>query len=94
MLDLWLSIDFKVNDMSDSTELLQQLIAQGRAQGLTQAALARRAGITAEALSRAKKAGDMRVSTLADLARVVGLTLALVPDSPLQEKIETGKLFE
>jgi DNA-binding phage protein len=80
--------------MSDSAKLLQQLIAQGKAQGLTQVALARRAGITAEALSRAKKAGDMRVSTLADLARGVGLRLALVPDSPLQEKIESGRLFE
>lgn len=80
--------------MSDSSDLLQQLIARGRVQGLTQVELARRAGITAEALSRAKKAGDMRVSTLADLARAVGLTLALVPDSPLQEKIDSGRLFE
>ena len=80
--------------MADSTDLLQLVLARGKAQGLTQIALARRAGITAEALSRAKKAGDMRVSTLAELARAVGLTLALVPDSPLQEKIESGKLFE
>ena len=80
--------------MSESSDLLQQLIARGRVQGLTQVELARRAGITAEALSRAKKAGDMRVSTLADLARAVGLTLALVPDSPLQEKIDSGRLFE
>ena len=80
--------------MSDSSDLLQQLIARGRVQGLTQVELARRAGITAEALSRAKKAGDMRVSTLADLARAVGLTLGLVPDSPLQEKIDSGRLFE
>ena len=56
-------INVQVNTMSDSVKLLQQLLAQGKAQGLTQIALARRAGITAEALSRAKKAGDMRVST-------------------------------
>ena len=87
-------INVQVNTMSDSVKLLQQLLAQGKAQGLTQIALAQRAGITAEALSRAKKAGDMRVSTLADLARGVGLRLALVPDSPLQEKIESGQLFE
>lgn len=80
--------------MSDSSDLLRQILARSREQGLTQIALARRAGITAEALSRAKKAGDMRVSTLADLARVVGLTLALVPDSPLVEKIDSGTLFE
>ena len=80
--------------MSNSSDLLQQLIMHGRAQGWTQRELAQRAGITPEALSRAKKAGDMRVSTLADLARAVGLTLALVPDSPLQERIESGRLFE
>jgi DNA-binding phage protein len=80
--------------MADSADLLQRVLAQGKTQGLTQIALAQRAGITPEALSRAKKAGDMRVSTLADLARAVGLRLALVPDSPLLEKIESGKLFE
>ena len=31
---------------------------------------------------------------LADLARAVGLTLTLVPDSPLLEKIDSGTLFE
>ena len=80
--------------MADSADLLKLVLARGKAQGLTQIALAQRAGITAEALSRAKKAGDMRVSTLADLARAVGLTLTLVLDSPLLEKIDSGTLFE
>ena len=65
-----------------------------RERGITQRELAQRAGIKPESLSRAKKAGDMRVSTLVDLAAVVGLKLTLVSDQPLIEKIDTGSLFE
>jgi len=45
-------------------------------------------------LSRAKKGGNMRVSTLNELAHVVGLKLSLVSDQPLREKIDSGQLFE
>ncbi len=76
------------------TDLLQQILARGREQGFTQLEIAQRAGITPEALSRAKHGGDMRVSTLAGLAQVVGLRLALVADAPLREKIDSGTLFE
>ena len=80
--------------MADSTNLLQQILAQSKAQGLTQLVLAERAGITPESLSRAKKGGNMRVSTLNGLAHVVGLKLSLVSDAPLREKIDSGTLFE
>jgi transcriptional regulator with XRE-family HTH domain len=80
--------------MADTTDLLQQILALGKEQGLTQITLAQRAGITPEALSRAKKGGNMRVSTLNELARVVGLKLTLVSDVPLREKIDSGSLFE
>ena len=43
---------------------------------------------------RAKKSGDMHVSSLDELARVVGLKLALVSDQPVIEKIDKGTLFE
>ena len=76
--------------MSETTELLQQILALGKQQELTQIVLAERAGITPEALSRAKRGGDMRVSTLNDLAHVVGKKLSLVSTSPLREKIDSG----
>ena len=77
-----------------SADLLQQILALGKEQGLTQITLAQRAGITPEALSRAKKGGDMRLSTLNALAHVVGLKLSLMPDAPLRAKIDSGRLFE
>ena len=80
--------------MAETSNLLQQILVLAKTQGLTQIALAQRAGITPEALSRAKKGGDMRLSTLNELARVVGLKLSLVSDEPLREKIDSGRLFE
>ncbi len=80
--------------MTETTDLLQQILTLARERGLTQITLAQRAGITPEALSRAKKGGDMRLSTLNGLAHVVGLKLSLVADEPLREKIDSGRLFE
>jgi len=80
--------------VTKSADLLQQILALGKEQGLTQITLAQRAGIKPEALSRAKKGEDMRLSTLIALAQVVGLKLSLVPDAPLREKIDSGRLFE
>ncbi|MGB5306252.1 MAG: hypothetical protein WBO06_00260 [Gammaproteobacteria bacterium] len=80
--------------MSDTTDLLLRLLKLGKQQGLRQRDIALRAGIKPESLSRAKKAGDMRASTLNRLAHVVGMKLALVPDKPLIDKIDSGTLFE
>ena len=80
--------------MTETTDLLQQILTLARERGLTQITLAQRAGITPEALSRAKKGGDMRLSTLNELAHVVELKLSLVADEPLREKIDSGRLFE
>jgi len=80
--------------MSTTTELLTQIITLGRQKGLKQQDIARRARLHPESLSRAKKSGDMHVSSLDELARVVGLKLALVSDQPVIEKIDKGTLFE
>jgi transcriptional regulator with XRE-family HTH domain len=80
--------------MNQPFDLLQVVLRKAREQGLSQRDVARRAGITPESLSRAKKAGDMRVSTLNELAAVVGLKLALIADQPLIAKIDSGSLFE
>ena len=80
--------------MNQTFELLEGVLRKARELGMNQRDIARRAGITPESLSRAKKAGDMRVSTLNELAAVVGLKLALVGDQPLIAKIDSGSLFE
>ena len=80
--------------MNATTELLRQIIALGRLKGLRQQDIARRARLQPESLSRAKKSGDMYVSNLQELARVVGFKLVLVPDQPVIEKIDKGTLFE
>lgn len=82
------------NIMTATNELLSQIIALGRQKGLRQQDIARRAQLQPESLSRAKKSGDMYVSSLEALARVVGLKLVLVPDQPVIEKIDKGTLFE
>ncbi|MEC4685587.1 MAG: helix-turn-helix domain-containing protein [Nitrospirota bacterium] len=73
--------------------LLEQIVQDGRKQGLEQKDIARKAGISQETLSRAKKASDMQLSTLIRLANAVGLKVALVPAAPVLEKILSGGLF-
>lgn len=76
--------------------LIQQLVDAARAQGLSQAQLAERAGLSAVGLSKAKTRGDLRASTLVELANQLDLELALVPrHSPAQaaEAIKAGTFF-
>ena len=80
--------------MSLTTQLLTQIIELARRKGLKQKDLAERAGLSAESLSRAKKAGDMHLSSLQKLASIVGLQLCLGPDEPLMSKINSASLFK
>ncbi len=73
--------------------LLGQIIVEGKKQGLEQKAIAEKAGISQETLSRAKKASDIQLSTLVRLAGAVGLRVALIPGHPVLEKILSGDLF-
>ncbi|HED33330.1 MAG TPA: hypothetical protein ENJ08_03810 [Gammaproteobacteria bacterium] len=80
--------------MSITTQLLTQIIELARRKGLRQKDLAERAGLSAESLSRAKKAGDMHLSSLQKLAGIVGLQLCLGPDEPIMHKINSASLFK
>ena len=80
--------------MSVTTQLLAQIIELGKRKGMKQKDLAERAGLSAETLSRAKKSGDMHLSSLQKLANIVGLKLCLSPDEPLMNKINSGSLFK
>jgi transcriptional regulator with XRE-family HTH domain len=76
--------------------LIQQLIDAAKTQGLSQAQLAERVGLSAVGLSKAKTRGDMRASTLAELAAQLDLELALVPRATPQaaaDAIKSGSFF-
>lgn len=59
--------------------LIDELLSVARERGLSQARLAEAAGLTPVGLSKAKRRGDLRVSSLVALARELELDLALVP---------------
>lgn len=76
-----------------SQPLLAEILDAAQRRGLTQAQLAAQAGIAVETLSRLKKADDLRLSSLARLAAVVGLKLALAPDDDLAAQVLDRDLF-
>lgn len=76
--------------------LINQLVTAARARGLSQARLAEMAGLTAVGLSKAKHRGDIRASTLEELAAQLDLELALVPRRSREkaaEAIKAGAFF-
>lgn len=89
-----ISIDAKVNIMSVIKQLLNEIIELSKRKGMKQKELATRAGLSPESLSRAKKSGDMHLSSLVSLAEIVGLKLQLTSDNPVIDKISSGSLFD
>jgi transcriptional regulator with XRE-family HTH domain len=76
--------------------LIQQLIDTAKVQGISQARLAELAGLSAVGLSKAKTRGDLRASTLAELAAQLDLELVLQPRQSVQqatEAIKSGTFF-
>ncbi len=70
--------------MARSSESLGSLLSQARAERkISQAALARRLGMSAPNLSRIEHGADFRVSTLLDVARALKLEPVLVPKDRL-----------
>jgi transcriptional regulator with XRE-family HTH domain len=77
-------------------DLINQLVSAAKARGLSQARLAELAGLTPVGLSKAKRRGDIRASTLAELAAQLDLELALVPRRSREKAaaaIKTGGFF-
>lgn len=73
--------------------LLQEIINEGRNQGLDQQAIVRRAGLGDSTLSKAKAADDLRLSTLIKLANAVGLKVNLTTNQPNLAKILGRNVF-
>ncbi len=76
------------------TALLEQIAHKGREQGLSQTEISTAAGLSKEALTRAKSRTNIGLENFSSLAQVVGLKLVLVADDPVIEKIESTGLFE
>ena len=79
--------------MSNVSNLLNEIIELSKRKGMKQKDLAERAGLSAETISRAKKSGDMHLSSLVRLAETVGLKLQLTTDNPVMDRISNGTLF-
>jgi len=76
--------------------LINQLVSTAKARGLSQAKLAEMAGLTAVGLSKAKRRGDLRASTLEDLAAQLDLELVFTPRRSREkaaEAIKSGAFF-
>jgi len=82
-----------VNNNTDFSSLLDQVLATAKAAGIDQRELAQRAGIRPETLSRLKRKGRGDLDTLDRMAQVVGLRLSLVVDDDLTARIEQGELL-
>ncbi len=77
-----LSINLTDSGAVSAKRLIAEIIAFARESGIDQVTLASRAGISAESLSRLKKAGGCRLGTALELARVAGFkTLDLTKQS-------------
>lgn len=75
-------------------DLLGQIVAAGKAQNMTSADIAIRAGLAPQTISRmkARQSGDF--GAVANMAAVVGLELALTDKSSTAGRIVAGAFFE
>ena len=76
--------------------LINQLVSTAKSRGLPQSQLAEMAGISAVGLSKAKKRGDMRASTLEKLGNQLDLELIFTPRGSREkaaEAIKSGTFF-
>ena len=75
-------------------QILNNIVAEGKRQGLTQKEICQKAGVSEITISRAKKQGDIRFSTLDKLAKCMGMQLTTSADTPLMTLINDGELFQ
>ncbi len=75
-------------------QILDNIVAEGKHQGLTQKEICQKAGVSEITISRAKKQGDIRFSTLDKLAKCMGMQLTTGADTPLMTLINDGELFQ
>jgi hypothetical protein len=77
-----------------SATLISQIVDAAHARGLNQKALAERAGIPKESLSRAKKRGTAKLGMVEDLAKAAGVTLGIIQTGRPAKQIKPIKPTE
>lgn len=80
-------------DRDETEQLLRLIIEAGTSRGLREKDILNRAGLGKTTLSKIKKSGDTRVSTLSRLANAVGLRLTLAPNNPVLDQLLKRELF-
>lgn len=80
-------------DRDETDRLLHLIIEAGASRGLHEKDILSRAGLGKTTLSKIKKSGDARLSTLARLASAVGLRLTLAPNNPTLDQLLNRELF-
>lgn len=75
-------------------DLLNQVTAAGKAQNMTAAEVAVRAGLAPETLSRMKARKSADFGAVERMAAVVGLELKLAPAASKAEKVASGSFFD
>ena len=74
-------------------KLLSDLLSVGKEQGVSQAALAKKAGVHPVTLSRAVNSGNCTLATVEAVAAALGMKLIAVRDNSLSEGLAKGDLF-
>lgn len=80
-------------DRDETERLLRLIIEAGTSRGLREKDILNRAGLGKTTLSKIKKSGDTRVSTLSRLANAVGLRLTLASNNPTLDQLLKRELF-
>jgi len=80
-------------DHDETERLLRMIIETGASHGLREKDILSRAGLGKTTLSKIKKSGDTRISTLLRLAKTVGLRLTLAPNNPTLDQLLNRELF-
>jgi hypothetical protein len=94
-----LSVDLTHSGAILAQRLIAEIVSFAGKQGVDQVTLATRAGISAESLSRLKKAGSCRLTTVLELARAAGFrtlnlttpTVGHVATSVAARKLSAGR---
>lgn len=81
---------------TDARHLIETIVRTARAMKppIPAAELAQRVQITPATLSRMKKDGRGDIAVITEMARVVGMKIALVPDDETLNKLQTGRFFD
>ncbi|MEK7223520.1 MAG: hypothetical protein AAB156_04525 [Pseudomonadota bacterium] len=80
-------------DRDETERLLRLIIETGASRDLREKDILSRAGLGKTTLSKIKKAGDTKISTLSRLAKAVGLRLTLAPNNPTLDQLLNRELF-